>query len=593
MKRMLSLAFALALGFGSIITPIHAQEMSVQQKAVKDPLDWIEGSIASLSENTDAFYAMSLLIHGMSEDEMQKSEELYLTEAASRVEDPRCGATDVEKMILLVESYGYDATAFEWDGVTVNLFDMLAEMTFYDVNSYVYALEAINAAGYQPQADSVLHPETLIQKLIGMRNEKDHAWNYTGNYEGAWGSSDTDMTAMVLSSLAPYVTKPASETGISEAVKALATEASIDGFNYLSGFQTPTGAMKSVWSEGNSNTTAITILAMAAYGKDLSSDVQFTKGGKSLMDGMMDFALEDKSGFGYKNNVDYDTYGAEQSLRALIAYANAKPGVPFYYYQAAALKHEDRFKAETPDVEETIEFTGSKDIFEQEEVIKQIQDVLHDENSEKAVVRFYMKNDIESIVVPKALFKTAKDTGKPFSIALMPVNGKIVSWNFQNVQEIKDVNIKVDITDAKTLKLEHVEEDALVLKFAHKGTLPADTTISFYVGDTFQHGDVVRVSYYNEETKALEETKEYVVKNGYLHVSITHCSSYVIQKVQEKESVAPDVPETTVPEPDKNTEKNDTSDAIKNTAVQGEAPVMAILIMVAGVGCFFVRRYAK
>lgn len=599
MKRILSLAFALALGFGTVLAPVHAQDVSVHQTVAKNPIDWIDGSIASLSENKDAFYAMSLLANGMNEEQMRKSEEVFLTEAASRLSNPRTAATDVEKMILLVESYGYDATAYELNGTVVNLFDMLAEMKFHDVNSYVFALEAINAAGYTPEEGSALQPETLIQKLISMRNEKDHAWNYNGNYEGSWGSSDTDTTAMVLSSLAPYVNKSASETGISEATKMLVTEAAKDGFHYLSDFQTETGAMKSVWSEGNSNTTAVTILAFVAYGKDLSTDVQFTKNGRSLMDGMMDFALEDKSGFGYKNNEDYDTYGNEQSLRSLIAYANAKAGVPYYFYQAAAIKHQDRFKVETPDVDEMIDFSGTKDIFANDEVIEKIQNVLKAENSEKAVVRFDMKNDIETIMVPEALFETVKETGKSLTIELMPVSGKAITWKFQNVKDAKDVNIKVDITDGKTLKLKNIDENAMVLNFAHKGSLPAQTTVSFYAGDKFQNGDTVRVSYYNEQTKTLEEAKEYTVKDGYIQVTLAHCSSYIVEKVEPEHTETPDVPNTSETETpddintDEKGKETENADAIKETGKRSESSTVALLMMIAGAGYIVTRRYAE
>ena len=103
--------------------------------------------------------------------------------------------------------------------------------------------------------------------------------------------------------------------------------------------------MKSVWSNGNSNTTAMMIVTMAAYGKDMNTE--FVVNGNTLIDGLMNFALEDKKGFGSTDKNDLDGYGTEQAVRALIAYKNAKVGVPYYLYQAGVKLNENRFQVRT------------------------------------------------------------------------------------------------------------------------------------------------------------------------------------------------------------------------------------------------------
>ena len=68
----------------------------------------------------------------------------------------------------------------------------------------------------------------------------------------------------------------------------------------------------------------------------------------------MNFALEDKKGFGSTDKNDLDGYGTEQAVRALIAYKNAKVGVPYYLYQAGVKLNENRFQVNQPTVDETI-----------------------------------------------------------------------------------------------------------------------------------------------------------------------------------------------------------------------------------------------
>ena len=359
MKKLMSIAFAAALAFGSLCMPVNAQETNVVNEATSNPIDWIEGSFTSLQDGSiplytgdDAFIALSQTAYGMNEEQLQKSEAKFIPLTQKKIENPRAAANDVEKMIMLVEAYGYDASAYEMNGKIVNLYDMLSEFELSFTNDYVFALEALHSGNYSPAKGSKLDKDQLIKDLIALRNPADHAWNYTGDYTGTWGSSDTDTTAMVLTALAPYYNLPESETGISKETKDAVKQAVEEGFTYLKDFQEENGAMKSVWSNGNSNTTAMMIVTMAAYGKDMNTE--FVVNGNTLIDGLMNFALEDKKGFGSTDKNDLDGYGTEQAARALIAYKNAKAGVPYYLYQAGVKLNENRFQVNKPTIDETI-----------------------------------------------------------------------------------------------------------------------------------------------------------------------------------------------------------------------------------------------
>lgn len=589
MKKLMSIAFAAALAFGSVCIPVNAQETTVVNTVEKNPSDWIDGSFTSLQNGSipyytgeDAFIALSQTAYGLSEEQLQKSEEKFIPLTQKRIENPRAAANDVEKMIMLVEAYGYDASAYEMNGKVVNLYDMLSEFELTFTNDYVFALEALHSGNYTPEKGSKLDKDELIKNLIALRNPKDHAWNFTGEYSGSYGSSDTDTTAMVLNALAPYYNLPVSETGISVETKAAVTQAVDEGFAYLRNYQDTNGAMKSVWSSGNSNTTAIMIVTMAAYGKDMNTE--FVVNGNTLMDGLMSFALEDKSGFGYQDADSINGSGTEQAVRALVAYKNAKAGTPYYLYQGGAVLNKNRFQP--PLENETIEVKGN-DVLAQPEIIKQVIDVLQHEDSTQAVIQMEAVDVTKELVLPETLFEAAKEAKKPVTVALSDVKGNTFTWKFKNVTTTESVNLQLEIKEAKQMTLTNVSKDALVLDFAHKGKLPGETTVSMYVGDQFKDGEVLRVAYYDEEQHLLKEAKEYIVTKGYLTMDLPHCSMYIVEKVKTQDD-APQSPVTDTPTKE-NTPKTETEPVIKDTGSTHDMSIFTLALL-AGAGLVLIRK---
>lgn len=591
MKKLMSIAFAAALAFGSVCMPINAQETSVVSTNTKNPSDWIEGSFTSLQDGSipyytgeDAFIALSQTAYGISGEQLKKSEEKFIPLTQKRIENPRAAAADVEKMIMLVEAYGYDASAYEMNGKIVNLYDMLSSFELTFTNDYVFALEAIHSGNYTPEKGSKLDKDELIKNLLALRNPEDHAWNYNGDYSGSWGSSDTDTTAMVLNALAPYYNLQVSKTGISVETKAAVTQAVDEGFAYLRNYQDTNGAMKSVWSSGNSNTTAIMIVTMAAYGKDMNAE--FVVNGNTLMDGLMNFALDDKSGFGGTNNSSIDGYGTEQAVRALVAYKNAKAGTPYYLYQGGAVLNENRFQP--PLIDETIEVKGN-DVLAQPEIINQITDILQHEDSTQAVIQMEAVDVTKELVLPETLFEAAEETKKPFIVALSDVKGTTYTWKFKNVTSTESVNLQLEIKEAKQMTLKNVSKDALVLDFAHKGKLPGETTVSMYVGDQFKDGEVLRVAYYDEEQHLLKDAKEYTVTQGHLTMDLPHCSMYIVEKIKAQDE-AQQSPAIDTPTKE-NTPKTETEPVIKDTGNSNDMSIFTLALL-AGAGLILVRKKA-
>lgn len=75
-------------------------------------------------------------------------------------------------------------------------------------------------------------------------------------------------------------------------------------------------------------------------------------------------------------------------------------------------------------------------------------------------------------------------------------------------------------------------ENPLVLNFAASGEIPIDATLRYYVGDEYEDGTVLTLSFYDETTKQLEENaKDFVVTDGWVTLRLTRCSSYVLAEV--------------------------------------------------------------
>lgn len=106
---------------------------------------------------------------------------------------------------------------------------------------------------------------------------------------GMGDESDVDMTAMALTSLAPYQ----EETDIKAAVDAPLT--------YLSDAQQADGGFMS-WGAANSESCAQVIVALTALGIDSAADSRFVKNGASPLDGLCAFACEG-GGFRHSDEV--------------------------------------------------------------------------------------------------------------------------------------------------------------------------------------------------------------------------------------------------------------------------------------------------
>lgn len=145
------------------------------------------------------------------------------------------------------------------------------------------------------------------------------------------------------------------------------------------------------------------------------------------------------------------------------------------------------------------------------------------------------------IKLEKAVFEQVKASGKTFTIHVAGSDGKdLYSWTFDG-SEITDTTIDVNLAltvssseDNQAIKEALGGNQGTVLSFAHEGNLPAKATVKVDVSASFQPGETAYFYYYNPELNVMQAMGDgYVVdENGYVEVSITHCSDYVLTKTQ-------------------------------------------------------------
>lgn len=237
----------------------------------------------------------------------------YINQAVTTLAGSNPRDTDIDKAIIALRAIGGDPTKIYRvnDNNPLNAIDILNNTTqSTSAWSAPYTLAAYNQDEFETDANE----DTLIDALLKAQGE-DGSWN-------EWGTIDT--TANAIAGLSFYKDRK----DVSVAIE--------NGINYLSNKQSVSGAFNDGHGD-NSNSTAMVVVALASVGINPDTDARFIKNGNSALDGLLSFALNDNSGFGYSDNNTRDSYGTEQSFRALIAASHVmKTGKAYNIYDFSA-----------------------------------------------------------------------------------------------------------------------------------------------------------------------------------------------------------------------------------------------------------------
>ena len=249
---------------------------------------------------------------GLLSDETAQSYEQtvedYVKQAGS-VRLHHAKSTENSRTILGLTAAGYNAANVAGVDLTAGLTDM-AYLRAQGTNGPIWALIALDCHGYDiPQCadgEKQTTREGLVAEILSYQC-RDGGWAMMGD------ESDVDMTAMALTSLAPYQ----EEIDVKAAVDAALT--------YLSDAQQADGGFMS-WGAANSESCAQVIVALTALGIDPAADSRFVKNGASPLDGLCAFACE---GGGFRHSdeqMESDGMATEQGFYALVAYDRFRQG---------------------------------------------------------------------------------------------------------------------------------------------------------------------------------------------------------------------------------------------------------------------------
>ncbi len=142
---------------------------------------------------------------------------------------------------------------------------------------------------------------------------------------GGWTAFETaeaDATGMAIMALSAYYNENADvKTAVDKAIL------------YLGEAQLDNGGFGGTWGE-TANNSACVIMGLCALGINPDTDIRFIKNGNSILDRLLDFALEDNSGFVLgEGDTAINAYATQQGFPAIIAaYQVIKNGGAYNVY---------------------------------------------------------------------------------------------------------------------------------------------------------------------------------------------------------------------------------------------------------------------
>ncbi len=281
----------------------------------KNIIDSYEGS-------TNAWQVMDRAAAGVI---TSAEKEAFVSAALADMKNPSAdsAATALQRNIIALTAVGVDATAVPDGSSTYDAVAAMAQKVTASspINVRAFTLLAYACGGYAVPVDANLPEGALIS---GLREAQlaDGGFSYSGS------KADADMTAMVITALAPYASKDANTLQVvNKALAALKSLQNDDGGFSATGMGMASGT--------NANSTAMAVIALCACGIDPATSWA-TENGATPLSALLSQATSDLTGFVYNGNVNESS--TEQGLRALVAYQGLKnTGAAYNVYTQAKL----------------------------------------------------------------------------------------------------------------------------------------------------------------------------------------------------------------------------------------------------------------
>lgn len=221
----------------------------------------------------------------------------------------RAKSTDNSRVVLGLTAIGKDVTNVNGH----NLLAGLADLTYLKkqgINGPVWALIALDSHDYEIPALTGTGVQVTRENLVETILEAqlaDGGWTLAGT------EADPDLTAMAIQALIPYCqNNHKAEEAVNRAVEALSALQNTDGSYTSKGI-------------ASAEACAQVIVALTALDIDPAKDSRFVKNGKSVLDALLGFYVED-GGFAHMAGDVVNGMATEQAYYALTAYYRMEAG---------------------------------------------------------------------------------------------------------------------------------------------------------------------------------------------------------------------------------------------------------------------------
>ncbi|GEM_PF-630575 len=236
----------------------------------------------------------------------------YLTDTAQLVAEQQgkfSKVTELERLALSIRAAGGRPESFGGYNLIEAIYNH-ERMMNQGPNGPAFALLTLDSGSYETNSSAKWSRDKLIGVLISQQQDD-------GGYTLSEGNdSDVDVTAMVLTALAPYQSRAEVKAAIDKALQWLAKQ------------QLASGGFQSLKDE-NSESAAQVIIALTALGLN-PKDGTFVKSGKDALDALLSYRNSD-GGFAHKQGEPSNEIATEQALQALAAYQRYVSGQPGLY----------------------------------------------------------------------------------------------------------------------------------------------------------------------------------------------------------------------------------------------------------------------
>lgn len=259
----------------------------------------------------------------------------------------RTKATEWQRIGLAVLSAGGDPVSIGEDKEG-NPIDLVADGSYnrgkvmsldkQGTNGLVFGLLLMDSMRYEIPADAADTREGLIEKILSSQI-KDGGFNLTSIDP----QLDVDMTAMALQALAPYYNSEKTYRYVQQGTKQdqvkSVRQVVDEALQFLSSSQQESGGFTS-WGSENSESCSQVLIALTSLGIDPGNDQRFIKNGNTVIDGLMQYHMEEG---GFIHSKEYDeenpnadpdksnTMASDQALCALTALCRYYGGMRSFY----------------------------------------------------------------------------------------------------------------------------------------------------------------------------------------------------------------------------------------------------------------------